>query len=126
MKKYKTKNYRHEYVIGDLHGCFGAFNQLLEVLDFDETQDKIWLTGDIVARGEDSLSTLREVKRLSDIGALTTVLGNHDITLIATWRGVMNPKPKDKTAAIFEAPDCDELLNWLRKQPHTRADQIFF
>lgn len=117
MKKYKTKNYRHEYVIGDLHGCFGAFNQLLEVLDFDETQDKIWLTGDIVARGEDSLSTLREVKRLSDIGALTTVLGNHDITLIATWRGVMNPKPKDKTAAIFEAPDCDELLNWLRKQP---------
>lgn len=117
MKKYKTKNYRHEYVIGDLQGCFGAFNQLLEVLDFDETQDKIWLTGDIVARGEDSLSTLREVKRLSDIGALTTVLGNHDITLIATWRGVMNPKPKDKTAAIFEAPDCDELLNWLRKQP---------
>ncbi len=117
MKKYKTKNYRHEYVIGDLQGCFGAFNQLLDVLDFDETQDKIWLAGDIVARGEDSLSTLREVKRLSDIGALTTVLGNHDITLIATWRGVMNPKPKDKTAAIFEAPDCDELLNWLRKQP---------
>lgn len=117
MKKYKTKNYRHEYVIGDLHGCFGAFNQLLEVLDFDETQDKIWLAGDIVARGEDSLSTLREVKRLSDIGVLTTVLGNHDITLIATWRGVMNPKPKDKTAAIFEALDCDELLNWLRKQP---------
>lgn len=117
MKKYKTKNYRHEYVIGDLQGCFGAFNQLLEVLDFDETQDKIWLAGDIVARGEDSLSTLREVKRLSDIGALTTVLGNHDITLIATWRGVMNPKPKDKTAAIFDAPDCDELLNWLRKQP---------
>ncbi len=117
MKKYKTKNYRHEYVIGDLQGCFGAFNQLLEVLDFDETQDKIWLAGDIVARGEDSLSTLREVKRLSDIGALTTVLGNHDITLIATWRGVMNPKPKDKTAAIFAAPDCDELLNWLRKQP---------
>ena len=86
MKKYKTKNYRHEYVIGDLHGCFGALNQLLEVLDFDETQDKIWLTGDLVARGEHSLATLREVKRLSDIGALTTVLGNHDITLIATWR----------------------------------------
>lgn len=117
MKKYKTKNYRHEYVIGDLQGCFSAFKQLLDVLDFDETQDKIWLAGDIVARGEDSLSTLREVKRLSDLGALTTVLGNHDITLIATWRGIMNPKPKDKTAVIFDAPDCDELLNWLRKQP---------
>lgn len=111
------KTYRHQYVIGDLQGCFGAFSRLLKELDFDETQDKIWLAGDIVARGEDSLSALREVKRLSDIGALTTVLGNHDITLIAVWRGIMPPKPKDKTAPIFAAPDCDELLNWLRTQP---------
>ncbi|MFB6349393.1 symmetrical bis(5'-nucleosyl)-tetraphosphatase [Moraxella marmotae] len=117
MKKNKTKHYRHQYVIGDLQGCFAAFNELLQALDFDETQDKLWLAGDIVARGEDSLATLREVKRLADMGALTTVLGNHDITLIATWRGVLPPKPKDKTAAIFAADDCDELLNWLRKQP---------
>ena len=117
MKRYKNKNYRHEYVIGDLQGCFGAFIRLLDVLEFDEDQDKLWLAGDIVARGEDSLATLREVKRLSDKGALTTVLGNHDITLIATWRGVLAPKPKDKTAKILVAPDCDELLNWLRVQP---------
>lgn len=117
MKKYKNKTYRHQYVIGDLQGCFGAFMQLLDRLDFDETQDKIWLAGDIVARGEDSLSALREAKRLSDIGALSTVLGNHDITLIATWRGLLPPKPKDKTAPIFAAPDCDELMNWLRNQP---------
>ncbi|UXZ04998.1 symmetrical bis(5'-nucleosyl)-tetraphosphatase [Moraxella nasicaprae] len=110
-------DYRHQYVIGDLQGCFGAFNRLLKVLDFDENQDKLWLAGDIVARGEDSLATLRETKRLADKGALATVLGNHDITLIATWRGVLPIKPKDKTAAIFEADDCDELLNWLRKQP---------
>ena len=86
-------------------------------LDFDENQNKIWLTGDVVARGEDSLATLRQVKRLSDKGALTTVLGNHDITLIATWRGILPVKPKDKTAPIFVAEDCDELLNWLRCQP---------
>lgn len=116
MKK-TQKTYRHEYVIGDLQGCFDAFNRLLVALDFDEKLDKIWLCGDVVARGEDSLSTLRQVKRLSDIGALTTVLGNHDITLIATWRGVLPIKPKDKTAPIFTAPDCDELLNWLRCQP---------
>lgn len=117
MKKHKHKTYRHQYVIGDLQGCFGAFNRLLDALDFDENQDKIWLAGDIVARGEDSLSTLRQAKRLSDLGALSTVLGNHDITLIATWRGVLPPKSKDKTAPIFAAKDCDELLNWLRKQP---------
>ena len=117
MTQNLQKTYRHEYVIGDLQGCFNAFNRLLVALDFDETQDKIWLCGDIVARGENSLDTLRQVKRLSDIGALTTVLGNHDITLIATWRGVLPIKPKDNTALIFVAPDCDELLDWLRHQP---------
>lgn len=117
MKKYKQKSYRHEYVIGDLQGCFDAFNRLLDALEFDENLDKIWLCGDVVARGENSLETLRQVKRLSDIGALTTVLGNHDITLIATWRGILPVKPKDNTASIFTAPDCDELLNWLRYQP---------
>lgn len=116
MKKHK-KNHRHHYVIGDLQGCFGAFVQLLDKLDFDQTQDKLWLAGDIVARGEDSLATLRKVKELSDAGALSTVLGNHDITLIATWRGVLPAKAKDKTATILSAPDCDELLNWLRRQP---------
>lgn len=113
----KNKKYRHQYVIGDLQGCYGAFLHLLDTLDFDETQDKLWLAGDIVARGEDSLSTLREAKRLSDIGALQTVLGNHDITLLATWRKILPIKSKDKTAEIFLADDCDELLNWLRKQP---------
>lgn len=117
MKKYKQKSYRHEYVIGDLQGCFDAFNRLLDALEFDENLDKIWLCGDVVARGENSLETLRQVKRLSDIGALTTVLGNHDITLVATWRGFLPAKPKDNTAPIFTAPDCDELLNWLRCQP---------
>ena len=112
-----TKTYRHEYVIGDLQGCFDAFNRLLVALDFDENLDKLWLCGDIVARGENSLDTLRQVKRLSDKGVLTTVLGNHDITLIATWRGILPIKPKDNTAPIFTAPDCDELLNWLRCQP---------
>lgn len=117
MKKYKQKSYRHEYVIGDLQGCFDAFNRLLDALEFDENLDKIWLCGDVVARGENSLETLRQVKRLSDKGALTTVLGNHDITLIATWRGIVPMRAKDNTADIFKAPDCDELLNWLRCQP---------
>lgn len=112
-----AKRYRHEYIIGDLQGCYASFLALLAHIGFDERQDKLWLAGDIVARGEDSLSTLRYVKALSDKGALTTVLGNHDITLIATWLGVLPIKPKDKTAAIFSAPDCDALMNWLRRQP---------
>lgn len=105
------------YIIGDLHGCYASFVQLLQDIDFDETKDKVYLCGDIVARGQHSLATLRLVKYLADKGALQTVLGNHDMTLIATWLGVLAPKPKDKTSQIFEASDCDELLEWLRRQP---------
>lgn len=111
------KNKRHQYIIGDLQGCYSAFNDLLKKIDFDETCDVIYLCGDIVARGENSLETLRMAKRLSDIGALYTVLGNHDITLIANWLKIFEAKDKDKTKDIFKAEDCDELLNWLRKQP---------
>ncbi len=112
-----STTYRYQYIIGDLQGCYASFLKLLAHIGFDDTKDKLWLCGDIVARGEDSLATLRYVKALADKGALSTVLGNHDITLIATWLGVLPIKPKDKTAPIFEAPECDELMNWLRKQP---------
>lgn len=110
-------SYRHQYVIGDLQGCYAAFLKLLKTLDFDPKQDKLWFAGDLVARGEDSLHTLRDVKALCEQGAAATVLGNHDLNLLAVWRGATEIKKKDKTAPIFAADDCDELLNWLRRQP---------
>ena len=110
-------SFRHQYVIGDLQGCYAAYLHLLEILDFDPVQDKLWFAGDLVARGEDSLSTLRHVKALCEQGAAATVLGNHDINLIAVWRGAAKIKKKDQTAPIFAADDCDELLEWLRHQP---------
>jgi bis(5'-nucleosyl)-tetraphosphatase (symmetrical) len=110
-------SFRHQYVIGDLQGCYAAYLQLLKTLDFDPAQDKLWFAGDLVARGEDSLNTLRHVKALCEQGAAATVLGNHDLNLIAVWRGVAKLKSKDKTAPIFAADDCDELLEWLRRQP---------
>ena len=110
-------SFRHQYVIGDLQGCYAAYLHLLEILDFDPVQDKLWFAGDLVARGEDSLSTLRHVKALCEQGAAATVLGNHDLNLIAVWRGAAKIKKKDQTAPIFAADDCDELLEWLRHQP---------
>lgn len=110
-------SFRHQYVIGDLQGCHGAYLQLLKKLKFNPKKDKLWFAGDLVARGEDSLNTLRDVKALCEQGAAATVLGNHDINLLAVWRGFAKLKKKDKTAAIFAAKDSRELLEWLRRQP---------
>lgn len=111
------KTYRHSYVIGDLQGCFAALKALLKEIKFDPEQDFIYFAGDLVARGEDSLSCLRFVKKLCDQGAAATVLGNHDLTLIACARGLKAFKAKDQTENIVDALDGSDLIDWLRYQP---------
>ena len=108
---------RYNYVIGDLQGCFEALKALLKEIRFDPAQDFLWFAGDLVARGENSLGALRFVKKLSEQGTAATVLGNHDLTLIACARGLKNIKDKDNTRDVIDAIDSDELIDWLRRQP---------
>lgn len=103
------------YIVGDLHGCFEEFQRLLAKANFDPAQDEIWLTGDLIARGEDSLGCLRFLKNLGS--RAQTVLGNHDLHLLSTLHGIKRPKTNDKVQAIFEAEDREDLQNWLRNQP---------
>ncbi|ESK56697.1 symmetrical bis(5'-nucleosyl)-tetraphosphatase [Acinetobacter tjernbergiae] len=108
---------RYNYVIGDVQGCFDALKVLLKEIRFDPDQDFLWFAGDLVARGENSVGVLRFVKKLADRGTAATVLGNHDLTLIACARGFKKAKAKDHTQDIIDAIDGDELIDWLRKQP---------
>ena len=79
---------RYNYVIGDVQGCFEALKLLLKEIQFDPDQDFIWFAGDLVARGENSVGALRFIKKLVDRGVAATVLGNHDLTLLAGARGL--------------------------------------
>ena len=108
---------RYNYVIGDVQGCFEALKALLKEIRFDPDQDFLWFAGDLVARGENSVGVLRFVKKLAARGAAATVLGNHDLTLIACARGFKKAKSKDHTQDVIDAIDGDELIDWLRKQP---------
>lgn len=103
------------YIIGDLHGCFEEFQLVLQQANFDPNQDELWLTGDLVARGDYSLECLRFVKQLGK--RATVVLGNHDLHLLATLQGIKPIKPKDRVEAIFDAEDRQDLQNWLRNRP---------
>lgn len=103
------------YIVGDVHGCFDELQQLLESANFNPQHDELWLTGDLVSRGPKSLETLRFVKGLGDAGK--TVLGNHDLHLLAIHQGIHPNKEKDNLTPLLNAPDCEELLNWLRFQP---------
>lgn len=106
------------YAIGDVQGCFQELQDLLGHINFDETRDSLWFTGDLVNRGPDSLATLRFVKDLDAI----TVLGNHDLHLLAIAEGKREQAKKDTLDAILEADDRDELLEWLRHLPLIHSD----
>jgi len=108
---------RYNYVIGDVQGCFEALKALLKSIQFDPDQDFIWFAGDLVARGENSIGALRFIKKLVERGSAATVLGNHDLTLLACARGLKSVKEKDRTRDVIDAIDSDDLIDWLRKQP---------
>ena len=112
-----TRTVRYNYVIGDVQGCFEALKALLKEIRFNPDQDFIWFAGDLVARGENSLGALRFIKKLADNGVAATVLGNHDLTLLAYARGIKPIKDKDNVRDVIDAIDSDELIDWIRKQP---------
>jgi len=103
------------YVIGDIQGCYSEFRQLLDIVAFDPSRDRLWLVGDLVNRGPDSLAVLRAVRSLGD--AATTVLGNHDLHLLIVAAGHRRAHRHDTLQEVLAAPDRDELLDWLRGLP---------
>ncbi len=108
------------YAIGDIQGCFDELQQLLQQLNFDKQHDRLWFCGDLVNRGPKSLEVLRFVKGLAD--RAVTVLGNHDLHLLAKAEGFGKQLAKDTLDEILNAPDRDELLTWLRHQPLLHHD----
>ena len=111
------------YAIGDIQGCYDSLQRLLENCAFDPAKDRLWLVGDLVNRGPKSLETLRFIKSLG--ATALTVLGNHDLYLLMVAEGGAKFRGKDDTIQpILDAPDCAELLDWLRHQPlcHTEGN----
>ncbi|NOQ69221.1 MAG: symmetrical bis(5'-nucleosyl)-tetraphosphatase [Gammaproteobacteria bacterium] len=103
------------YAIGDVQGCFDELKALLDQINFNSDRDQLWFCGDLVNRGPKSLETLRYIHSLEDNAI--TVLGNHDLHLLATAYDHKKLGKKDTLYNILQADDAAELLNWLRHQP---------
>ena len=109
------------YAVGDVQGCAPELDDLLERLDFHPSRDRVWFVGDLVNRGPQSLQVLRTVARLGD--SAITVLGNHDLHLLALARGHAEWRDGDAgLRPILEARDREPLLDWLQSRPLLHHD----
>ncbi len=108
------------YAIGDVQGCFDELQTLLKQIGFEAGRDRLWFTGDLVNRGPKSLEVVRFVKNLA--GDALTVLGNHDLHLLAVAEGQDRYRYNDTFDDVLNAPDSDELLDWLRHRPLLHHD----
>ena len=99
------------YAIGDIQGCRAEFCRLLELIGFSPREDRLWLVGDLVNRGPDSLGVLREVMAIGD--AAVTVLGNHDLHLLTVAAGHQQARRRDTIGPILDAPDRARLIEWM-------------
>ena len=106
------------YLVGDIQGCLRELKALLKQVAFNPKQDQLYLAGDVVARGTESLETLRFLMSLGE--SAKTVLGNHDLHLLAIAEGIKTAKPQDHLQPILNAPDLNELVDWLATQPLLR------
>ncbi|WWO97016.1 MAG: bis(5'-nucleosyl)-tetraphosphatase (symmetrical) ApaH [Candidatus Dasytiphilus stammeri] len=109
------------YFIGDIHGCYYELSNLLKKVSFSSVTDTLWLTGDLVTRGPNSLQVLRYIKSLGP--RVKLVLGNQDIKFISIYNGIIQPKLSDNLTELIEAPDASVLMEWLRLQPLLQIDE---
>ena len=107
------------YAVGDVQGCLDELQALLERVGFDRGRDALWCVGDLVNRGPRSLETLRFFRGLGDRAVCT--LGNHDVTLLALAAGAP-ARSRHQLHAVLDAPDCGELIEWLRRRPVLHHD----
>ncbi|WP_372762831.1 symmetrical bis(5'-nucleosyl)-tetraphosphatase [Pseudoalteromonas sp.] len=104
-----------DYAIGDLQGCFNEFNTLLQRVNFNPSKDHLYLVGDIVARGPDSLACLEFLYKHQD--SVTITLGNHDLHLIACYLLNKPANPHDKLSAVFQSDKLARYIAFLQTQP---------
>jgi bis(5'-nucleosyl)-tetraphosphatase (symmetrical) len=100
------------YAIGDIQGCMEPLQRLLNHINFDPQRDRLWLAGDLINRGPDSLGVLKFLYAIRE--SISFVLGNHDLHFLAVAFGYRKPGKSDTLDALMQADERDQLVNWLR------------
>ena len=109
------------FAIGDIQGCVMPLEQLLERIGFDPLHDQLWLTGDLINRGPNSLATLQLLRSFGD--CVIAVLGNHDLHFLAVASGVQRARSNDTLSTLLKSSDLGDIVDWIRSRPLMHCDK---
>ena len=112
-----------KYVIGDIQGCYTQLMQLLDKLQFNKGSDTIYLVGDLVNRGPQSLEVLHWAYSNQD--SVVTILGNHDIYLLARYANIRSATDGDTLSDILTSKHAKLMIDWLRSCPLIYQDSQY-
>jgi hypothetical protein len=124
--KYASKDSGRLLFVGDIHGCKEELQALLKKVRFDSSKDHLVTTGDMIAKGPDSLGT---VDLLRQIGA-SCVRGNHEDRILLLVRALNSTRLHQNGGIARDSAALEKASNPLAKWPdeslsvQLNADQI--
>ena len=107
------------YFIGDLQGCFDPLLRLLDKVSFN-SNDKLYLTGDLIARGTQSKEVLDFIISSKNI---YSVIGNHDLHFLAVAHGIAKENIDDNFSALLKSKKLYDYVDYLRNLPFLIIDE---
>ena len=120
LKTVQGFRYMATYAIGDIQGCYLEFMDLLTLIQFNPTNDTLWLAGDLINRGPQSLDVLQFIINLGD--KHITVLGNHDLHFLAVAMKCQTLRPHDTFQDILRSKDLSQFIDWMRTRKLLHSD----
>ena len=111
------------YAVGDIQGCFLEFKEGLELIKFDTSQDFLWITGDLINKGPDSLKVLKYV--YANRKSMHLVLGNHDLHFLNCFFNKRPIRKEDTFDSLMKYKKVIKLANYLLNQPFVFSKKIF-
>ena len=110
------------YAVGDIQGCFEEFKEGLKLINFDKSKDFLWIAGDLINRGPDSLKVLKYIISIKD--SVHIVLGNHDLHYLNCFYNNLEPNNNDTFESLIYAKKADEMANYLLSQHFVFSKKI--
>tara|TARA_B100000579_G_C22832918_1_gene857011 strand:- start:1806 stop:2624 length:819 start_codon:yes stop_codon:yes gene_type:complete len=110
------------YVVGDIQGCYGEFIEGLKLIEFDTSKDFLWITGDLINKGPDSLKVIKHI--LSIRSAVHIVLGNHDLHFLNCFYNEKSLSKTDTFESLINHKKVSIMASFLLKQPFVFSKRI--